>query len=204
MICELKTEEQILIKMKRAKPGTLFFPEQFRGVGENTAIRKAFQRLTESGKILRVTQGMYVIPIESQLFGKILPGAEEVAVAIAKRDRARIIPTGVQALNVLGLSTQVPMKIVYLTDGAARTVKVGKQTIKFKKTAPKNLDAKGPISSLVIQALKMIGKGKVSENELNKILAHLKREKREYILHDSNLAPVWIADIMRMVIKITE
>ena len=98
--------------MKRAEPGTLFFPEQFRDLGESTAIRKAFQRLSQNGKITRVTQGMYVIPKESLLLGKILPGAEEVAEAIAKRDRARIIPTGAQALNLLGLSTQVPMKIV--------------------------------------------------------------------------------------------
>jgi hypothetical protein len=196
----LKTEDHILIKIKQAKPGTLFFPEQFRKFGENTAIRKAFQRLTESGKIIRVTQGMYVIPKESLLFGKALPGAEDVAAAIAKRDRARIVPTGVQALNLLGLSTQVPVKVVYLTDGAARTVKVGKQTIKFKKTTPKNLAAKGPISGLVIQALKTIGKGKATEDELNIIILHLKREKREYILHDLELAPVWIAEIMRIVV----
>lgn len=200
----MKIEEQILKRMKRAEPGTLFFPEQFRDLGESTAIRKAFQRLSQNGKITRVTQGMYVIPKESLLLGKIMPGAEDVAEAIAKRDRARIIPTGAQALNLLGLSTQVPMKIVYLTDGAARIVKVGKQTIKFKKVAPKNLTTIGPISSLIIQALKMIGKGKVSEIELNKIIEHLQKEKRKNMLHDMQLAPVWIAEIMRMAIKTKE
>jgi hypothetical protein len=183
--------------MKRAKPGTLFFPDQFKELAENAAIRKAIQRLTDNGKIVRLSQGMYVIPKESQLFGLVLPGAEEVARAIAKRDRARIIPTGVQALNLLGLSTQVPMKIVYLTDGAARIVKVGKQTIKFKKTTPKNLAAKGPVSSLIIQALKAIGNGKATESELDKIKQLLKREKRENIIHDIRLAPAWIADILK-------
>jgi len=151
-----------------------------------------------------VAQGIYVIPKESSLVGKVIPGAEEVAAAIAKRDRARIVPTGVHALNILGLSTQVPMRVVYLTDGAARKVRVGKQTINFKRTTPKNLAAQGHISSLVIQALKTIGKSKVEESELKKIIAQLKKEKREYILHDSKLAPAWVAAIMKKALTIDE
>lgn len=136
--------------------------------------------------------------------GKVIPGAEEVAAAIAKRDRARIVPTGVHALNILGLRSQVTMKVVYLTDGAARIVRVGKQTINFKRSTPKNLAAKGHISSLVIQALKTIGKTKITENELNKIIVHLKKEKWENILYDSKLAPAWIAVIMKKALKIDE
>ncbi len=117
--------------------------------------------------------------------------------AIAKRDKATIVPTGVYALNRLGLSTQVPLNIVYLTDGAARKVKIGKQIIKFKKTTPKNLLAKGPISSLVIQALRAIGKDKASQQELDKICELLKKEKLHYLQHDIKLAPVWIADILK-------
>jgi septum formation inhibitor-activating ATPase MinD len=138
------------------------------------------------------------------LAGKVIPGAEEVAAAIAKRDRARIVPTGVHALNILGLRSQVTMKVVYLTDGAARIVRVGKQTINFKRSTPKNLAAKGHISSLVIQALKTIGKTKITENELNKIIVHLKKEKWENILYDSKLAPAWIAVIMKKALKIDE
>lgn len=200
---ELNIEEQLFAEMKRAKIGTLFFPEQFSDFAESTAIRKALQRLTEDGNIVRVAQGIYVIPKES-LVGKVIPGAEEVAAAIAKRDRARIVPTGVHALNILGLSTQVPMRVVYLTDGAARIVRVGKQTINFKRTTPKNLAAQGQISGLVIQALKTIGKSKVEESELKKIIAHLKKEKRENILHDSKLAPVWVAVIMKKALTIDE
>lgn len=201
---DLNIEEQLFAKMKRAKSGTLFFPEQFSDFAESTAIRKALQRLTEDGNIVRVAQGIYVIPKESSQVGKVIPGAEEVAAAIAKRDRARIVPTGVHALNILGLSTQVPMRVVYLTDGAARIVRVGKQTINFKRTTPKNLAAQGHISSLVIQALKTIGKSKVVESELKKIIAHLKEEKRENILHDSKLAPAWVAVIMKKALTIDE
>ena len=182
----------------------MFFPEQFAGLAKSTAIRKALQWLTVTGAIFRVSQGIYVIPKESSLIGKVFPGAEEVAAAIAKRDRARIVPTGVQALNLLGLSTQIPIKVVYLTDGAARVVKVGKQTIKFKKTSPKNLSAKGYISSLVIQALKAIGKNLVKENDLKKINEHLRNEKRENIMHDCKLAPEWISEIMKKVLIVEE
>jgi len=201
---ELNIEEQLFAEMKRAKTGTLFFPEQFSDFAESTAIRKALQRLTEDGNIVRVAQGIYVIPKESSLIGKVIPGAEEVAAAIAKRDRARIVPTGVHALNILGLSAQVPMRVVYLTDGAARKVRVGKQTINFKRTTPKNLAAQGHISSLVIQALKTIGKSKVEESDLKKIIAHLKKEKRENILHDIKLAPAWVAVIMKKALTIDE
>lgn len=191
------TGQQVFAKIKNSKQGTLFFIEQFDAIAENAAIRKALQRLTESKRIVRVAQGIYVIPKQNSLIGAVLPNIHEVAKAIAKRDRARIVATGIHALNILGLSTQIPINAVYLTDGAARTVKVGKQTIKFKKTTPKNLSTKGEISSLVIQALKTIGKDKVSDLEREKLAKHLTNEKLENILHDSKLAPAWVADILK-------
>jgi hypothetical protein len=190
-------EQKIFNKMKKAKPSTLFFIEQFSELAEPTAIRKALQRLKENEKIARVSQGIYVIPKESKLVGKIIPGAEEVITAIAKKDQFRIMPTGIQAQHLLGLSTQVPMKLVYLTDGAPRTINIGKQTVHLKKTTPKNLIAKGEISGLAIQALKTIGKNKLDQKTETIILEQLKTEKTENIIHDSKLAPVWIATILK-------
>ena len=100
----------------------------------------------------------------------IIPSTEAIAEAIRKRDKARIVPTGSMALSALGLSTQVPMNVVFLTDGAARKIDLGKRKILFKKSAPKNLSAIGKISGLVIQALKEIGKGNVAESEMQIIL----------------------------------
>ena len=130
-----------------------------------------------------------------------LPSAEEVAEAIAKRDRIRTVPTGSYALNALGLSTQVPMNIVLLTDGSPRIIKIGKRTIKFKKTTPKNLLAKGKISRLVIQALKEIGNGKVTSEEENKIIDLLKKEDLKDLKHDIALAPVWVQKIMKLALN---
>lgn len=190
---ELQIEKKIKVKSK----GTLFFPDDFSQLGSSESIRKALQRLEEKKIIRRIAQGIYTRPIESKYIGEVLPSAEEVAKGIAKRDRIRIVPTGVYALNALGLSTQVPMKLVFLTDGAPREIKIGKRSIKFKKTTPKNLLAKGEISSLVIQALREIGIDNITPSEEDKIIALLKKENVNLLKQDVELAPIWIQKIMK-------
>ena len=190
-------ENQILTKIKRTPRGKLLFPEDFYRFGTSEAIRLALHRLAKKKEIVRVAQGIYVKPKISKLIGPVLPSAEEVATAIAKRDRIRTLPSGVYALSALGLSTQVPMKIVLLTDGSPREIKVGRRTIKFKKTAPKNLLAKGVVSRLVIQALKEIGNNQQMLKEEQKIISLLKKENLRHLVHDIALAPVWIQKIMK-------
>ena len=190
---EFQIEKKIKVKSK----GTLFFPDDFSQLGSSESIRKALQRLEEKEIIRRIAQGIYTRPIESKYIGEVLPSAEEVAKGIAKRDRIRIVPTGVYALNALGLSTQVPMKLVFLTDGAPREIKIGKRSIKFKKTTPKNLLAKGEISSLVIQALREIGIDNITPSEKDKIIALLKKENVNLLKQDIELAPIWIQKIMK-------
>jgi hypothetical protein len=190
---ENKIEQSILSKPK----GTLLLPEDFTVFGSSDAVRKALSRLQEKKIIKRVAHGIYVRPKISKILGSLTPSAEEVAKAIIKRDRIRIIPNGSVALNALGLSTQVPMNIVYLTDGSSRELYVGKRKIKFKKTATKMLMAKGRISKLVILALKEIGNGYVTIEEEKKILSLLKKEDVKLLEHDIKLAPEWIRVIMR-------
>jgi hypothetical protein len=193
----LSIEKQIEKSIKSKPRGTLVIPDDYLSFDSSDAVRKALDRLEDKKVIVRVAQGIYVRPKVSKLIGPLTPTAEEVAEAIAKRDRIRTVPTGSYALNALGLSTQVPMNIVLLTDGSAREIKVGKRKIKFKKTTPKNLLAKGKISRLVIQALKEIGNGKVTEDEEQKILALLKKEGEKDLKHDIALAPVWMQKIMK-------
>jgi hypothetical protein len=190
-------EKQVETSIKRRPKGSLVLPDDYLTYGTSDAIRKALDRLQDRNVLVRVAQGIYVRPKISKLIGPMLPTAEEVAEAIAKRDRIRTLPTGSYALNALGLSTQVPMNIVLLTDGSPREIRVGKRKIKFKKTTPKNLLAKGKISRLVIQALKEIGNGKVIEAEEQKIVGMLRKENEKDLRHDIALAPVWIQKIMR-------
>ena len=189
-------EKQIEKSIKSKPKGALLLPDDYLSYGSSDAIRKALDRLENKQVIVRVAQGIYVRPKISKLIGVLAPSAEEVAEAIAKRDRIRTVPTGSYALNALGLSTQVPMNIVLLTDGSPREIRVGKRKIKFKKTTPKNLLAKGKISRLVIQALKEIGNGKVTTQEENKIIDLLRKEEEKDLKHDIALAPVWVQKIM--------
>lgn len=190
-------EIQVLNAIKKAKKGEIFFVESLLFAGNAKAVSKALERLVAKGEIVRVATGIYTRPKQSKLLGNITPSVEEIVEAIAKRDKARIVSTGTFALNALGLSTQVPLNAVYLTDGAARKIQIGNRKILFKKTSPKNLAAIGHISKLVIQALKTIGKDKVEPAEENKILELLKKEKRTHLEQDIALAPEWIRIIMR-------
>jgi len=192
----MSIEDQILKKIKNNKRGKIFFPDNFSKIGSDAAIHQALKRLFEKGILLRIAHGIYLYPKADPELGILYPPINEIAKAIAKRDKARIIPTGMQALNLLGLSTQVPMKVVYLTDGAQRNIFIGNQSIKFKKTSPRNLATKGEISGLVIQALREIGKGNVSSEQLSIINELLQKEDPANVSYDSRLAPSWIRKIM--------
>ena len=153
------------------------------------------------GEIQRVARGIYARLAADSILGPIKPSTEEIAEAISKRDKARIIPTGTLALNALGLSTQISINVVYYTDGSARKIEVGNRTIKFKKTAPKNLATIGKISTLVIQALKEIGKDNATAQEIEIILNQLKKEDPYRLAHDIKFAPEWIRIIMRKALQ---
>ena len=197
MNMDLNIEIQVLTKIKKAQRGSLFFMEDFLRFGNAKAIAKALERLVQKDEITRVARGVYARLEVDPLIGPIKPGLENIAKAIAKRDKARIVPTGVMAMHLLGLSTQIPMNIVYLTDGAARKVKVGKGSVLFKRTTPKNLAAIGKISSLAIQALKTIGKDNITEEEKALIIRQLQKEELSRLEHDIRLAPEWIRKILR-------
>ena len=194
-------ENKILTKIKKAKRGALFFSDNFSAFGNAETIRRTLNRLVEAGEIDRVASGIFVRPQIDKIIGKITPKIEDIADAIARRDKAKIVPTGVYALNRLGLSTQVPMKIVYLTDGSARNIKVGNYTISFIRTSPKNVAAIGKISRLAIQALKSIGRENITPKEIEHIQNVLMKEKISYLEHDLRIAPAWIKEIIRYSLK---
>ena len=194
-------ENTIANVLKLHPKGSVLFVDDFLDFGNSESIKKALLRLKEKEILIRMAHGIYLYPKIDKELGVLFPSTEDIAKAIARRDKARIVPTGVNALNKLGLSTQVPMKVVYLTDGAARSIKIGKRTITFKNTSPKNLLAQGEISSLIIQALKAIGQSKVDDETLLKIQILLKKEKIENIMNDAKLAPAWINKLLKQAIS---
>jgi len=194
-------ENTIANVLKLHPKGSVLFVDDFLDFGNSESIKKALLRLKEKEILIRMAHGIYLYPKIDKELGVLFPSTEDIAKAIARRDKARIVPTGVNALNKLGLSTQVPMKVVYLTDGAARSIKIGKRTITFKNTSPKNLLAQSEISSLIIQALKAIGQSKVDDETLLKIQILLKKEKIENIMNDAKLAPAWINKLLKQAIS---
>ena len=122
-------EIQILNQIKKRKNGSLYFVADFSLIGNSKSVNKALERLTLSGELCRVAMGIYVRPVKDKLLGIVLPDIEDIAIAIAKRDKARIMPTGSYALYKLGLTTQVPLNIVYYTDGSARKIKIDRKSV---------------------------------------------------------------------------
>jgi len=194
---DYNVENKIFERMKKTKRGMVFFTNDFAMYGNGKACNKALERLAKQEKIMRVGRGIYTIPRKSKFFGRVSPGIEEIAQGIARRDKARIIPTGLFAENLLGLSTQLPMKIIYLTDGTPRKLEIDATPLVFKKTSPKNLATWGKVSGLVIQALKSIRKERITPDEIEKVVHILKKENPKYLANDIKLAPEWIRVIMR-------
>lgn len=181
----------------KVNKGEIFFIADFTELGNYEAVRKSLQRLTKDKSIERIAKGIYFLPKKHERLGIIYPHAEQIAKAIAKRDKARIIATGSTALNLLGLSTQIPLKVVFLTDGSARKIKVGKQTIEFKKTNPKNLSIEHRLTNLVIQGLKAIGEKNVTQEQLQQIQSIIDQsDERDLVYQNLKNAPVWIQKII--------
>ncbi|SDF57995.1 MULTISPECIES: DUF6088 family protein [Flavobacteriaceae] len=193
-------------KVKKAisnyKTGKIFFPSDFSKIGTSTAIRQALNRLEDIKFLLRLAHGIYLYPKKHPVFGILYPSIEEIAIAIAKRDKARIIPTGIHALNKLGLSTQVPMNIIYLTDGSSRSIKVNNGSIKFKKASPKLLSVKSDRIILIIQALKELGQENITLRVKERIKQILLTVDKDLIIHDAKLAPQWITKIIKELIEL--
>ena len=193
---------QIERKIKNHKRGKIFFLDNFADLGTPEAIKKSLQRLTDSGLLVRLANGIYWYPKkERELYGVKISGKptlDEIAKAIAKRDKARIVPTGLHALNLLNLSTQVPANVVYLTDGTARKVKIDDgKGILFKHTSEvKRLAYKSEYLMLLVSALREIGENKITDEQLSIIKEHFSRISKQEFETDIKLMPVWIRKIL--------
>lgn len=190
------TEEAMRRRISGWGKGKCFTPSDFADLGSSEAIRVALHRLSEKGKIRRILHGIYEFPRIHERLGVLPPKIENAASAIARRDRIRLLPSGAFAANLLGLSEQVPAKIVYRTDGASKAYEIGKTKILFKKTAPKTMAAADSISGTVFQALKYFGKEYVTPEVISKLKRRLSPENIERLNREAHLAPVWISKII--------
>lgn len=197
----MSVHQAILDKINSKTPGDIFFPAEFRMLGTDDAIKMALSRLVKENTIERLANGVYYIPQFHHLIGRIKPSLEMIANAIASRDHIQIKPTGMSALNKLGLSEQVPTRHVYITNGQPRTYHVAENEIHFKSVSPKKLALKGPISSLIILAMDEMGQTEFDETLAGKIKGLLKKEDPILLENDMMLAPSWIAKELYSIIS---
>ncbi len=153
--------------------------------------------LTTEGILVKIAHGIYSKPRKSK-FGVVLPSVDKVVQAIAIRDNAEVLPSGMTALNALGLSTQVPMNYTYLTTGSERTVNLSNRKVVLKRGVPKNFCYETRLISLLVQALKALKKENVGESEL-KVIRQLvlKETDKEALVKDVDMMPAWMKRIVK-------
>jgi hypothetical protein len=187
--------------VKQAKDGTIIIPDDFTTYGTPDAVRSGLSRLCRNGKLHRFAKGIYYVPLYDKWDGTLRePSLDAIAQKIAQRDNARIIPTGAYALNKLGLSTQVPANIVYITDGSARQVNFGEgKSITFRHSNDLgNFAYQSKLMQLAVLAMREIGEKEITEAQVAKIKNMITEHVSEQdFKHDIVLAPTWVKTILQ-------
>ena len=175
--------------------GWVFTPKHFQELGSSDAVDSALRRLKAEGIIRQLARGLYDYPVQDTILGTVAPSADAIARALVVRDAIRLQPSGAYAANVLGLSEQVPSRIVFLTDGPARKIKIGKREILLQHTTPRNMATAGRKSGTLIQALRYLGQDQVDDRVLTILRRHM--TDLPTLRKDLRHAPAWIADLLR-------
>lgn len=194
-------DAKVLRRIYGLRRGSVFTPTRFLDLGGRAAIDKALSRLTKRGTIRRLAWGLYDYPKTHPQLGSLAPSADDIAAALANPAGMKLQPSGAYAANLIGLSDQVPMKVVFLTTGTPRRVRVGRREIILKRTTPRQMATAGRVSGLVIQALRYLGKQQVDADLLSSLRQRLSAENKRQLLDDAHRAPGWITNHLRELAK---
>ncbi|MHC4694462.1 MAG: DUF6088 family protein [Planctomycetota bacterium] len=195
-------QNKVLSRIYGNGRGWAFFQKDFSDFGSRSAIDNALTRLERKGPIRRVIRGIYDYPRYSELLMEQLsPDLNQVAKALARKHGWRIQPSGPAAMNIIGLSTQVPAKVIYLSDGPNRSYKIGNQTLAFENTALKDSGFKLTESSLIVQSLKSLGQNHLTNEVINTVRKWLKPELRLKVLKDTRASADWIYEAIKKICR---
>ena len=195
---QLGCMDAIRNRIDAAKYGSVFILSDFSDLAEPDAVRKAITRLENDGTLTRVMRGVYYKPKHSEMLGEnIVPHPDDVAHALARNYGWTIAPCGDTAMNLLGLSEQVPCQWVYVSDGAYREYSYGNATLYFKRTAKKELSNMSPKSALIVQALKTCGKDGVTQKMIEKLRSVTTGDERKALLSETQYATSWIYETIK-------
>ena len=196
------TEKQIIARIRAHGRGFVFSTKLFSALtDDSSSVRTAFSRLVQKQSIRRLAHGLYDLPIVHPSLGAIMPAMENVIEAIKKSDAIEVQVTGAYAANLLGLSTQIPMRIELYTSGPKRKIHFGKQEILLKPTTPRNMIGAGTKAGLIFHALRQIGKDNITIEMIEQIKSQIEEKDIKHIKKQIHFAPVWIAKIMRSLIN---
>lgn len=188
--------------IKKGK-GWCFTPKHFQDLDSDTGVRSALSRLEKDNFIRRLAQGIYEYPREHAVLGILPPNLEEIAKAIAEKNGIQIQPSGAYAANLIGLSEQVPGRVVFLTNGPSKKIKIGKQEIIFRTTTEKNMYPAGTKAGLVIQAFRHLGKDNINKIIFNRTKKFLAGTNKHELVTTLKYAPQWIRTLIINIVEIS-
>ena len=194
-------DEAILRSIRARRSGSVFSAKQFEGIGKAAAVRQALSRLAKAGKIRRIRQGLYDLPRTQPIIGQTAPDPLAAVRALMEGSQAQWQVSGAYAANLLGLSEQVPARIVILTDGAPRRLSLGKLTLTFRRTAPRNLIGAGRPAGLVIQALRHLRAEGMDEARLSELRSMLDQSTRDELAELTPKLAAWMQPLVKRLTK---
>lgn len=192
-------EQKVFSRILWKGPGYVFTPGDFLDLANRNAVGQILFRAVRAGRIRKLARGLFDFPARHPRLGVLTPPMDHVAIALKGREASRLQPSGAHAANLLGLSDQVPVKMVFFTDGRSRKIRIGKREVVLKKTTPRQMATAGRASGTVIQALRWLGRQNVDDKIVNILRRQLSSRDKRQLLDDMRYAPAWIGDVMRRV-----
>ena len=193
---------QIRGNIEKAENGSVFVSTDFTDITDKKTVNMGLIRLADEGLIKKILFGVYYKPEFSKLLGEtVAPSPNKVAHALARNFGWTIVPCGDTALNLLGLSTQVPSQWIYVSDGAYKEYTFDNTTIKFKRTTNKEISKVSYKTALTIQALKALGKENITEQVILRLKKILTDEEKEKMLAESKSATSWVLELIKVICK---
>lgn len=190
--------EKISDKINDFDSHKVFFANDFLDITSYDTARKTLNRMVNERKIKRVIDGFYYNPSYSELIGEYeAVSIHELALAIARKYNWNIAPYNSTALNLLGLSTQVPTHYKYISSGRYKEYKIGDTILEFKKVNPGEIANMSLKTATVIQAIKSLGKENITNEVIQKIRENLSEKERIDLMNESKSVPAWIYEVIR-------
>lgn len=194
---EKSIEESILKRFRARGRGAAMTPSDFLDLADRRVIAVALSRLVKAGRLRRPSRGVYVYPKQNELLGELAPNPEEIVKAISRAGGERVQVSGAYAANLLGLSDQVPAKLVYLTDGNSRKLQVRNLPIELRQASARRLAIAGRVSGTVAEALRHLRKDQVNDQIVEQLRRRLSESDKTQLQKDIKRVPAWIGEVFR-------